>query len=63
MLVVQNLVKQYGDFAAADDVSFEAGAASAIPNVAALLVGALVVTMLAISHFKYEYERFGSSGC
>ena len=25
MLVVKNLVKQYGDFTAADDISFEAG--------------------------------------
>ena len=35
-------------------ISFQAGAASAIPNVAALLVSALVVTMLSISRFKYE---------
>jgi len=35
-------------------ISFEAGAISAVPNVAALLVGALVVTILAINRFKYE---------
>ena len=35
-------------------ISFEAGAAAAIPNVAALLVGTLVVTLLAINRFKYE---------
>jgi ABC-type multidrug transport system permease subunit len=35
-------------------ISFEAGAASAIPNVAALLIGALVITALAINRFKYE---------
>ena len=35
-------------------ISFEAGAASAIPNVAALLIGTLVVTALAINRFKYE---------
>ena len=35
-------------------ISFQAGAASAIPNVAALLVGTLVVTMLAINRFEYE---------
>jgi len=35
-------------------ISFEAGAAAAIPNVAALLIGALVVTILAINRFRYE---------
>jgi len=35
-------------------ISFEAGAASAVPNVAALLIGALVITVLAINRFKYE---------
>ena len=35
-------------------ISFEAGAAAAIPNVAALLIGTLVVTILAINRFKYE---------
>ncbi len=35
-------------------ISFEAGAAAAVPNVAALLIGALVVTVLAINRFKYE---------
>jgi len=35
-------------------ISFQAGAASAIPNVVALLVGSLVVTALAINRFKYE---------
>ena len=35
-------------------ISFEAGAISAVPNVAALLVGALVVTVLAINRFRYE---------
>jgi len=35
-------------------ISFQAGAVSAIPNVAALLVGTLVVTMFAIRRFKYE---------
>jgi len=35
-------------------ISFEAGAAAAIPNVAALLIGTLVVTALAINRFKYE---------
>jgi len=35
-------------------ISFEAGAMSAVPNVAALLVGALVVTVLAINRFRYE---------
>jgi len=35
-------------------ISFQAGAASVLPNVAALLAGTLVVTMLAISRFKYD---------
>ena len=35
-------------------ISFEAGAAAAIPNVAALLIGTLVVTWLAINRFRYE---------
>jgi hypothetical protein len=35
-------------------ISFEAGAASAIPNVVALLTGALIITALAINRFKYE---------
>ncbi len=35
-------------------ISFQAGAASAVPNVAALIVGALLVGMLAVNRFKYE---------
>ncbi len=35
-------------------ISFEAGAMSAIPQVATLLVGSLIVTTLAINRFKYE---------
>ena len=35
-------------------ISFQSGAASALPNVAALLAGTLVVTMLAIRRFKYD---------
>ena len=35
-------------------ISFEAGALSAVPHVATLLVGTLVVTALAINRFKYE---------
>jgi len=35
-------------------ISFEAGALSAVPQVAALLVGTLLVTALAINRFKYE---------
>jgi ABC-type multidrug transport system permease subunit len=35
-------------------ISFQAGAASAIPNVITLLVGSLVVTALAINRFRYE---------
>lgn len=35
-------------------ISFQAGAAAAIPNVVALLAGTLVVTALAINRFKYE---------
>jgi len=35
-------------------ISFEAGAAAAIPNVAALLTGTLVITLLAINRFRYE---------
>jgi len=35
-------------------ISFQAGAASVIPNVIVLLVGTLVVTMFAIRRFKYE---------
>ena len=35
-------------------ISFEAGALSAIPHVATLLVGTLLVTALAINRFKYE---------
>jgi len=35
-------------------ISFEAGALSAVPHVAALLVGTLLVTALAINRFQYE---------
>lgn len=35
-------------------ISFEAGAFSAVPHVATLLVGSLLVTALAINRFKYE---------
>lgn len=35
-------------------ISFEAGAMSAIPHVAALLTAALLVTALAVNRFKYE---------
>ncbi len=35
-------------------ISFEAGAFSAVPNVATLLVGSVLVTALAINRFKYE---------
>jgi ABC-type multidrug transport system permease subunit len=35
-------------------ISFEAGALSAVPHVATLLVGTLLVTALAINRFKYE---------
>lgn len=35
-------------------ISFESGAMSALPNVAALLTATLVVTLLAINRFKYE---------
>lgn len=35
-------------------ISFEAGAASAVPHTTALLVGAIVVAMLAINRFRYE---------
>jgi len=35
-------------------ISFEAGALSAVPQVATLLVGTLLVTALAINRFKYE---------
>jgi ABC-type Na+ efflux pump permease subunit len=35
-------------------ISFEAGAASAIPNVIALLLGALFVAALAVNRFRYE---------
>jgi len=35
-------------------ISFQAGAASAIPNVITLLVGSLIVTALAINRFRYE---------
>lgn len=35
-------------------ISFEAGASSAVPHVATLLVGSLLVTALAINRFKYE---------
>jgi len=35
-------------------ISFQSGAVSAIPNVAALLAGTLVVTIIAINRFKYE---------
>ncbi len=35
-------------------ISFQAGAVSAIPNVAALLVGTLIVAALAVRRFKYE---------
>ena len=35
-------------------ISFQAGAMSALPNVAALLVGALLVGMLAVNRFRYE---------
>lgn len=35
-------------------ISFEAGPASAIPNVIALLLGALVVAALAVNRFRYE---------
>ncbi|MDH3453096.1 MAG: ABC transporter permease [Gammaproteobacteria bacterium] len=35
-------------------ISFQSGAASAIPNVITLLAGSLIVTALAIRNFKYE---------
>lgn len=35
-------------------ISFEAGALSAVPHFAALMIGALVVAMLAINRFRYE---------
>jgi len=35
-------------------ISFEAGPASAIPNLVALLLGALVVAALAVNRFRYE---------
>jgi len=35
-------------------ISFQAGAASALPNVAILLTGSLVVTWLAVKRFRYE---------
>jgi len=35
-------------------ISFEAGALSAVPHVATLLIGTLLVTALAINRFKYE---------
>ncbi len=35
-------------------ISFQAGAVSAIPNVAALLIGTLIVAALAVRRFKYE---------
>ena len=35
-------------------ISFQAGAVAAIPNVAALLIGTLIVAALAIRRFKYE---------
>jgi len=35
-------------------ISFESGAMSAIPHVAALLTAALLVTLLAVNRFKYE---------
>jgi ABC-type Na+ efflux pump permease subunit len=35
-------------------VSFEAGALSALPHLAALVLGALVVTLLAVNRFRYE---------
>jgi len=35
-------------------ISFEAGAVSAIPNVVALLIGALLIAALAINRFRYE---------
>ncbi len=35
-------------------ISFQAGAASALPHVAVLLTASLLVTMFAISRFKYE---------
>jgi ABC-type Na+ efflux pump permease subunit len=35
-------------------ISFEAGAASALPHTAALIVGAVIVAMLAINRFRYE---------
>ncbi len=35
-------------------ISFESGAASALPHVAALLIGALVLRFLAINRFRYE---------
>lgn len=35
-------------------ISFEAGAASAIPNVVALLIGTLLIAALAINRFRYE---------
>ena len=38
-------------------VSFEAGAAAAIPHVAALVAGTLVVGALAIRQFRYERRR------
>jgi ABC-type multidrug transport system permease subunit len=38
-------------------ISFEAGALSAVPHVATLLVGTLLVTALAINRFKYDSTR------
>lgn len=35
-------------------ISFEAGATSAVPHTAALLIGAVVVAMLAINRFRYD---------
>lgn len=35
-------------------ISFQAGAASALPNVVALLVGSLLVGMLAVNRFRYD---------
>ena len=35
-------------------ISFEAGAASAVPYVITLLLGALIVAAIAVKRFRYE---------
>lgn len=54
MLVVNNLMKQYGDVVAVEGISFEAGAASVLPQLVALILGSALLMALVVHRFRYD---------